>query len=221
MTSSPSVIPDRPTSPGDAWRALEDGNARFVRGLSSSPDTGPVRRGELAREQRPFALVFGCSDSRVPAEIVFDQGLGELFVVRTAGHVTDNGVLGSVEFGVSVLGVPLVVVLGHERCGAVAATMEALREGTVPGGYVRDIVERVTPSVVTARKAGVSTAEGVQVEHVRQTVRLLAERSAVVADAISTGRCAVVGATYELTTGRARLVDSPGEMTVLAPDGTP
>lgn len=206
----------RPTTPASAWQVLEDGNARFVRGLRADADTGRSRLADLARDQRPFALVLGCSDSRVPAEIVFDQGPGDLSVVRTAGHVVDSAVLGSLEFGVSVLGVPLVVVLGHEGCDAVEATVEALAEGTMPGGYVRDLVERITPSVLTARKSGAATVEDVGVEHVRHTTRLLAERSVVLSDAITSRRCAVVGTTYELTTGRARLVDSYGDVGALA-----
>jgi len=202
---------ERPSTPAQAWAALRAGNARFAAGASSSADTGPDRRAELAAGQRPFALVFGCSDSRVAAELVFDQGLGDLFVVRTAGHVIDSGVLGSVEFGIGVLGIPLVVVLGHEDCGAVGATVQALDDGVMPGGYVRDVVERVMPSVLTARRAGVTSVEGILAEHVHHTARLLAERSVVVADAVASGRCAVVGATYSLREGQVRLDDVVGE----------
>jgi carbonic anhydrase len=212
---APLPPPGRPTTPVTAWQALEDGNARFVHGLRADADTGRSHLADLARDQRPFALVLGCSDSRVPAEIVFDQGPGDLVVVRTAGHVVDSAVLGSLEFGITVLGVPLVVVLGHEGCDAVEATVQALADGTVPVGYVRDLVERITPSVLTARRSGVTTVEGVEVEHVRHTTRLLAERSVVLSDAVASRRCAVVGTTYELTTGRARLVDAYGEVGTL------
>ena len=200
----------RPSTPAQAWAALREGNARFASGAPSSADTGLDRRAELTAGQRPFALVFGCSDSRVAAELVFDQGLGDLFVVRTAGQVIDSGVLGSVEFGIGVLGIPLVVVLGHQDCGAVAATVQALDDGVMPGGYVRDVVERVMPSVLTARKAGLTTVEGILGEHVRHTARLLAERSVVVADAVASGRCAVVGATYTLADGAVHLGDVVG-----------
>ena len=202
---------ERPTTPDQAWSALRAGNARFAAGDASSADTSPARRAELAAGQKPFALVFGCSDSRVAAELVFDQGLGDLFVVRTAGQVIDSGVLGSVEFGIGVLGIPLVVVLGHEDCGAVGATVQAIDDGAMPGGYVRDVVERVMPSVLSARRAGLTTVEGILGEHVRHTARLLAERSVVVADAVASGRCAVVGATYGLVDGDVRLVDVVGE----------
>lgn len=202
----------RERSPGAAWRDLEDGNDRFVLGRQARHDSGPARRTELSRGQAPRAVVFGCSDSRIAAEIIFDQGLGDVFVVRTAGHVVDTGVLGSVEYGVAVLGVPLVVVLGHDSCGAVEATLEAVEQGVLPGGYLRDIVERVTPSLLTARRNGAASVEDVEVEHVRHTARLLVDRSAVLADAVAAGTCAVVGAAYRLAAGRVRLVDGVGDL---------
>ncbi|MFZ5869988.1 MAG: carbonic anhydrase [Actinomycetota bacterium] len=203
---------DRPSTPTEAFRALEEGNARFVHGRPEHPDQDSARRAELAAGQRPFALIFGCSDSRVAAEIVFDQGLGDLFVVRTAGHVVDSGVLGSVEFGVAVLGIPLVVVLGHDSCGAVATTVDAMEHGSLPGGYIRDVVERVIPSVLTGRRTGATGIDDLVTEHVRHTARLLAERSVVLSDAIEAGTCAVVGLTYRLADGRARLVDGVGQL---------
>ena len=108
-------------TPTEAWTKLREGNLRFVEGRREHPNQDVDRREAVAQAQSPFAVVFGCSDSRVAAEIIFDRGLGDLFVVRTAGHVVDAGVLGSIEFGVDVLHAPLVVVLGHDRCGAVRA----------------------------------------------------------------------------------------------------
>ena len=116
-------------TPAEAWSALLAGNDRFVRGEMEHPSQGVDRRAALAAAQAPFAVLFGCSDSRVAAEIVFDRGLGDLFVVRTAGHVVDTTVLGSIEYGVQVLGAPLVVVLGHDSCGAVGAAADALATG--------------------------------------------------------------------------------------------
>lgn len=203
----------RPRTPAEAWRALEQGNARFVHGDVAHPGQDAGRRAELTAGQKPYALVFGCSDSRVAAEIVFDQGLGDLFVVRTAGHVVDAGVLGTIEFGVAVLGIPLVVVLGHDSCGAVAATIEAVRTGDMPAGFIRDVVERVVPSVLSGRHTGATSVDEVVTEHVRHTGRLLVERSAVLSDGVDTGRCAVVGLSYALAEGRARLVDAVGDLT--------
>ena len=199
-----------PWTPAQAWAKLARGNERFVAGQYSHPHQDAARRDSLTGGQTPFAVFFGCADSRVAAEIIFDRGLGDLFVVRTAGHVIDPGVLGSIEFGVAVLDIPLVVILGHDSCGAVAATVNAVRDGVLPGGYIRDIVERVTPSVLAARQAGMSTPDEIEAEHVRHTLRLLTERSRLIGDRVDSGRLAVVGATYNLGDGRARIVDSVG-----------
>jgi carbonic anhydrase len=148
----------------------------------------------------------------VAAELVFDQGLGRLFVVRTAGHVVGSGVLGSIEFGVSLLNIPLVVVLGHDSCGAVTAGVDALRTGDMPGGFLRDIVERVAPSILVAQRAGDASVAAVLKEHVHQPVHLLAERSPVLTEAITAGTCAVVGLVYSLDEGRVRLVEALGDV---------
>ncbi|HEX5510201.1 MAG TPA: carbonic anhydrase [Actinomycetales bacterium] len=202
-----------PRTPAEAWRTVLEGNDRFVRGEPAHPDQDAAHRAEIATRQRPFATVFGCSDSRVAAEIIFDQGLGDFFVVRTAGHVVDAGVLGSLEFGVSVLDIPLIVVLGHDLCGAVGAAVTALDGGKVPTGYVRDLVERVTPSVLAARSESESPSlDDVEVEHVRHTGRVLLERSKVIDQAVAEGRLAIVGLVYTLTDGRVRLVDVQGDI---------
>ncbi|MET8540769.1 carbonic anhydrase [Kitasatospora sp. NPDC004799] len=186
------------------------GNARFVAGIPEHPNQDAGRRTALAPAQRPFAVLFGCSDSRLAAEIIFDQGLGDLFVVRTAGHVTGAEALGSIEYGVSVLDCPLVVVLGHDSCGAVAAALDSLEQGRLPGGFVRDVVERVTPSVLSARAAGIEDRDGIVDEHIRQTVDLLVERSQALAARIAEGKVAVVGLSYRLRDGRAHLVAARG-----------
>ncbi|MET7520674.1 carbonic anhydrase [Streptomyces sp. NPDC005480] len=197
-------------SPREAFEMLLAGNLRFVAGLPEHPNQDAARRAEGVLAQSPFAVLFGCSDSRLAAEIIFDRGLGDLFVVRTAGHVQGPEVLGSVEYGVSVLGVPLVVVLGHDACGAVAATRSAVEDGTAAGGYVRDVIERVTPSVLAARAAGHTEDEDFIAEHVRHTVDLLLDRSRVLAEAVDAGRVAVVGLSYRLADGTARQVTARG-----------
>jgi carbonic anhydrase len=205
-------VTGRPQSPAQAWAALSAGNERFVSGQHQHPNQDAARRDEIASAQTPFALVFGCADSRVAAEIIFDQGLGDLFIVRTAGHVVDSGVLGSIEFGVDELGIPLVGILGHDSCGAVAATMKALDEGPMPTGYVRDLVERVTPSVLAARQTGLVRTDDIEAEHVRQTGLLLLDRSRVLSTAVAEGRCAIVGLVYDLADGQARIVGSSGDL---------
>jgi carbonic anhydrase len=203
-------------TPASAWQSLRAGNARFVAGRREHPNQDIDRRAQLAGGQEPFAVVFGCSDSRVAAEIIFDRGLGDLFVVRTAGHVVDTGVLGSIEFGVAVLHSPLVVVLGHDHCGAVRATLEAHVTGSMPSGFVRDIVERISPSLITARPdsshLSEDSLEKLGDEHVRHTCRFLVDRSRALEERVSAGRCAVVGTSYHLTEGRARLVDVIGDV---------
>ncbi|MDG9709562.1 carbonic anhydrase [Streptomyces sp. DH10] len=197
-------------TPRDAFELLMAGNQRFVSGTPEHPNQDATRRTEIAPAQQPFAVLFGCSDSRLAAEIIFDRGLGDLFVVRTAGHVAGAEVLGSIEYGVSVLDAPLVVVLGHDSCGAIAAACAAADGGRVPGGFVRDVVERVTPSVLAARAAGRDQGEEILAEHIEHTVDLLLERSRVLAERVTAGRLAVVGLSYRLADGSAQLVASRG-----------
>ncbi|GGR58110.1 MULTISPECIES: carbonic anhydrase [Streptomyces] len=197
-------------TPRDAFELLMTGNQRFVAGTPEHPNQDATRRTETAPSQQPFAVLFGCSDSRLAAEIIFDRGLGDLFVVRTAGHVVGTEVLGSIEFGAAVLNAPLVVVLGHDSCGAVAAACSALETGQTPGGFVRDVVERVTPSVLAARAAGRESAEQILAEHIEHTVDLLLERSRVLAERVADGRLGVVGLSYRLADGSAQLVAARG-----------
>ncbi|TWV38552.1 carbonic anhydrase [Streptomyces misionensis] len=204
-------------SPDDAFELLLSGNQRFVTGSPEHPNQDAARRAETAPAQRPFAVLFGCSDSRLAAEIIFDQGLGDLFVVRTAGHVVGAEVLGSIEYGVSVLDCPLVVVLGHDSCGAVAAARAAADGGRAPAGFVRDVVERVTPSVLAARAAGHDREEDILHEHIRHSVGLLLDRSRVLAERVAAGRLGVAGLSYRLADGSARLVSSHGLSRTLAP----
>lgn len=200
------------SNPISAWKALKEGNERFVAGEPSHPSQDVARRAALAGGQKPTAVVFGCGDSRVAAELIFDQGLGDMFVVRTAGHVIDSAVLGSIEFGVAVLNVPLIVVLGHDSCGAIKATLAALDDGAVPGGYLRDIVEKVTPSVLLGRREGLAAVDEFEARHVNETVAQLAARSTVVAEKIAAGSLAIVGATYHLADGRVSARDHLGDI---------
>ena len=147
-----SAMPN--TSPATAWKALKEGNERFVAGKPAHPSQSIEFRARLVKGQKPTAVLFGCADSRVAAEIIFDQGLGDMFVVRTAGHVIDGAVLGSIEYAVTVLKVPLIAVLGHDSCGAVQATLSALDDGVLPDGYVRDVAERAIPSILLGRRDG-------------------------------------------------------------------
>ncbi|MGC5628656.1 carbonic anhydrase [Georgenia sp. Z1344] len=231
-------------TPAEAWARLREGNHRFVADTMEHPDQSAARRTQVSVDQKPFAVVLGCSDSRVAAELVFDQGLGDLFVVRTAGHVLDTTVIGSIEYGIDILGIPLVVVLGHDSCGAVGAAVQALSTGRMPTGFVRTIVDRVIPSLVTravlpgeddtdaGREA--TPAEDVALtlpptdqlrrQHVRATVEMLVDYSAHVRRAVEAGETAVVGVEYTLAEGTALLVDAVGdvgETPLTAPAPTP
>jgi carbonic anhydrase len=199
-------------TPAEAWRTLREGNERFVSGTSIHPNQDSSRRSELVATQNPFCVVFGCSDSRLAAEIIFDLGLGDAFVVRSAGQAIDDAVLGSLEYAVDPLGVPLIVVLGHDSCGAVTATVNAYETGEMPKGFVRDLVERIMPSVLTAQRNGVTTVNETVVEHVKQTGERLLETSKVIAQAVEDGRTAVLGVCYHLGEGKAELVSGLGDV---------
>ena len=199
-------------TPALAWRRLREGNERFVAGESSHPNQDASRRSSLVENQHPFAVIFGCSDSRLAAEIIFDLGLGDAFVVRTAGQVIDDAVLGSLEYSIGVLAVPLIVVLGHDSCGAVSATKTAVETGQMPVGFIRDLVERITPSVLTSLRNNETEVNDMVVEHVKQTSHRLVDSSRVISSAIETGRAAVIGLSYSLKEGRADLVSGIGEL---------
>ncbi|WP_291881547.1 carbonic anhydrase [Cellulomonas sp.] len=201
-------------TPAQAWSALREGNDRFVRGEMQHPSQGVDRRAELSAGQAPFAVLFGCSDSRVAAEIIFDQGLGDLFVVRTAGHVLDTTVIGSIEYGVEVLGAPLVVVLGHDSCGAVAAATAALNHGDLPRGFVRAVVDRVIPSIVNLAGGATEPVDPAELghEHVKHTVRMLQGYSVSLAEAVAEGRCAIIGLEYTLADGKVHLSETIGDL---------
>ncbi|AOW95072.1 carbonic anhydrase [Rhodococcus sp. WMMA185] len=200
------------TSPASAWKSLQQGNDRFVNGEVIHPSQGIADRAKLVEGQHPTAVLFGCGDSRVAAEIIFDQGLGDMFVVRTAGHVIDDSVLGSIEFAVEVLNVPLIVVLGHDSCGAVKATVDALDGGKVPNGFIRSIVERVAPSILMGRGDGLTTVDEFVRRHVVETGSLLMQRSRIIADRVEQGKCAIAGATYKLSDGRMQLQATVGDI---------
>jgi carbonic anhydrase len=199
-----------PSTPDDALGFLLDGNARFVAGEPEHPNQDAARRESGANVQRPFAVLFGCSDSRVAAEIIFDRGLGDLFVVRTAGHLVGAEVLASIEYGVAVLDAPLVVVLSHDSCGAVAAALQAHDSGQTPPGHLRRIVERLTPEILLARAQGITDADEVAQLHGRATGQSLIEQSALIRERVEAGACGVAVLAYRLADGRTHLIGASG-----------
>lgn len=200
------------TSPVTAWKALKEGNERFVAGKPQHPSQSVDHRASLAAGQKPTAVIFGCADSRVAAELLFDQGLGDVFVVRTAGQAIDSAVLGSIEYAVTALDVPLIVILGHTSCGAVKAAIQAIDDGAIPAGFVRDVVERVAPSILMGRRDGLSRVDELEERHVRETLAQLVARSTAIAERVAGGTLAVAGVTYQLAEGHVVLVDHVGDI---------
>jgi carbonic anhydrase len=198
----------------DALSRLTDGNRRFVASQSRRGSTGSgVRRTIQMATQEPFAIILGCSDSRVPAELVFDQGFGDLFVIRVAGNIVAPSQVGSVEFAAGQFGTRLVVVLGHSLCGAITATLADLR-GTAPSQSrnLRSIVSRVTPAVKRAMAAGPYESDGALVHeavlaNVRASAQQLRHGSPLLEDLIRREGLLVVGAYYSLETGVVSFID--------------
>lgn len=203
---------ERPETPAATWRELRRGNERFIAGEPLHPRQDVDHRTALAGNQRPIVAVFGCSDSRLAAEIIFDVGLGDAFVVRNAGQVISDSVLGSLEYAVGVLGVPVILVLGHDECGAVRAAIESQAPDAAPlPPHIASVVDRIVPAV--RRVAGAGPDQPIQPddvdaayvgrEHLRDTVAELLESSEMISDAIAAGTLAIVGANYRLVEGRA------------------
>jgi carbonic anhydrase len=198
----------------EALDRLREGNRRFVADVPSLQTfTNETRRRELATGQEPFAIILGCSDSRVPAEIVFDQGLGDLFVIRVAGNIVAPSLVGSVEFAAERFGTRLVVVLGHSSCGAILATIEQLaRPSNEQSRNLRSIVDRVRPSVEPLLRAGLGNQREVLVrEAVRANIRVSANHlrhgSEVLEQLIQNDGLVVVGAEYSLDSGVVEFFD--------------
>ena len=165
---------DHPTDPHTALAELLVGNRRYATGHARHPHESRPLRHRLAGVQHPFAVIVGCIDSRVPPELVFDQGLGDLLCIRTAGQVLDEAVLGSVQYGVEELGISLVLVLGHERCGAVAATLDHLRTGAPVPGHLALLVDEIAPAARRTRAVPGDWAEHTMTAHtawVRDVIR--------------------------------------------------
>ena len=185
---------------------MKQGNADFLAGTLESLRTDEERRAEIAHVQAPFAVLVGCSDSRVSPELLFRVGLGEIFTVRNAGNSVDKVAMGSVEYGVLVLGAPLILVLGHQRCGAVEASVEAVQQGTVFPGSIGSLIEPIIPSVLSAVEAGIPDGEelvdAVVRDNVRRTVERLRTSEPSLEDALQAGTLRVVGAEYSLDEGR-------------------
>ena len=189
------------------WQRLMEGNMRFVQGLFQGRNLLDLRR-TLAKGQQPEAAILCCSDSRVPAEIIFDQSLGDLFVVRTAGLVLDPTSIGSLEYAVAHLQVPLLVIKGHEKCGAVTAAVE---HPDAREGHIGAIIEQISPAVSQARQAGKNGRDLVEAAtdlHLKYLEETLFQVSPIIREAIEAGRLEVVVAKYFLHAGQVQPLTS-------------
>ena len=195
-------------SPDEALKKLIDGNNRFVQSAQAQKDIGNNRRTELTKGQHPFAVILSCSDSRVPPEHIFDQGLGDIFVVRVAGNVADSIELGSVEYAAEHLGVPLILVLGHQSCGAVKATVD----GGKPEGNIESIVKKIAPAVKKARetvKEKDKLLDAAILENTKSTAKTLTKKSSIIKHLVEEKKVKIAAGVYNMATGKVELVEVP------------
>ena len=191
-------------TPDEAMKRLVEGNARFVSGHTQHPRQGPERRTELATGQFPFAIILGCADSRTGPEIIFDQGLGDLFVAREAGNVVDDHTIGSIEYAAEHLHVPLIVVLGHKRCGAISAARDVVTAKGHADGHIESLVSAIRPAVEATLG---QDAEATCRANVRNVVRSLRACGPVLRPLVAGGQVRVVGAYYDLDTGAVTFLE--------------
>ncbi|MFT4234023.1 MAG: carbonic anhydrase [Microbacterium sp.] len=195
-----------PLTPAQAWQTMLEGNTRFVAGTPHHPHQDVQRRHDLAAGQRPLATLFGCSDSRLSAEIIFDLGLGDLFVVRNAGQVPGESIIGSLEYAVYALEVPLLVVLAHDSCGAVAAAIDAVGEN--PPVLPTHIWRTISPIVPSVHAAARQQGPGQPIDpslvgrlHLAETIDSILQSSEMITEAVSGGALGIVGVSYRLSEG--------------------
>lgn len=192
-------------TPELALQQLMEGNLRYAEGNASHPHQSLERRAELVSGQQPFAVILGCSDSRIPPELIFDQGLGDVFVIRTAGEVVDNASLASIEYAVDHLGVPLVMVLGHDSCGAVTAAVQ----GGEAEGHLGSLMDFIRPAVEQAREAGEGSdlLNGSIDNNVFNIVEALKSSQPVLSEKVEAGELMILGARYRLDSGLVEILE--------------
>jgi carbonic anhydrase len=182
---------------GQALQKLIEGNKRFTLSKQSHPNQNKERRQELAKGQKPFAVIVGCSDSRIPPEIIFDQGLGDLFVIRVAGNIVDDVALGSIEYAVDHLGTRLIVVLGHSKCGAVTATVQ----GGTPHGHVGSIMEAIKPAINAAKDLPGNLTDNTIKANARLVASQIQSSQPILSELARLDKIAVVSAYYDIENG--------------------
>jgi carbonic anhydrase len=193
----------------EALQKLMDGNKRFVSGSLALKDLGDAKRKELAKGQKPFATVLTCSDSRVPPELLFDQGLGDVFVVRVAGNVVDPIALGSIEYAAEHLNCPLLIILGHSHCGAVKATLEAKGK---PEGNIGAIIKKIIPAADAAKKKGGTQDEILETaikQNIKNVYADIMKNSKIVPHLVEEGKLMIAAGEYDITTGKVEMIELP------------
>lgn len=191
------------TSADEALKKLMDGNKRFVEFKQNHPHQNKTRLEEIASTQKPFAIIVGCSDSRVPPEIIFDQGMGDLFIIRNAGNVVDDFAMASIEYAVEHLGVRLIVVLGHERCGAVDATIKG---GKLPG-HLNRLTEEIEPAILSAKRVTGDLLTNVIYSNTKRITLQINSSEELLKEFVEHKGLKVVSAYYDLDTGKVEIFD--------------
>jgi carbonic anhydrase len=208
LKPAPSKHGKSTLTPDEALALLVEGNQAFLRNEQHTPDLSPARRLALAAGQSPFCAYVSCSDSRVPPELLFGRGLGELFIVRNAGNTVDTVAMGSIEYAVAELGVPLIVVLGHEACGAVKAAMSVVEKNARFPGAIDNMIEPIIPAVLQSRGQPGDPTENAVKQNVRRVVEVLRQESdPILLKPQQENRLKVVGAYYHLDTGMVDFFD--------------
>jgi len=185
-----------------ALQKLMEGNKRYVEFKRTYPDQDELRLKAVAQAQHPFAVILGCADSRVPPEILFDEGLGDLFVIRVAGNILDDGTLASIEFATAELGVPLVMVLGHERCGAVAAT---LKGDEVPG-HISRLLDAIKPALEEVKGKTGNQLDNAVRANIKMVVGQITSSEPVLTELVQQGKLKIVGGRYDLDSGAVEII---------------
>jgi carbonic anhydrase len=206
LAQSPAGAAPNAITPDEALKRIMDGNARYV---ANAPRNKDFSAGRMARAaaQYPIASLVSCADARVGPELVFDQEPGELFVVRVAGNFVNTDLLASLEYGVKILNVPLIMVLGHSGCGAIAATIKVMKEKTELPGHLPDLVNAIKPAIDLAEKSKAADPFGEAIaQNVRYNVRRLQEAKPIVSDFVASGKVKVVGGVYDIATGKVALL---------------
>jgi carbonic anhydrase len=206
VSMAPALAADGAKStltPDQALAALKDGNTRYVTNVQSCVADLAKKRGDVSKGQAPWATIVSCADSRVPPELLFGGvGLGELFVVRNAGNLVDTAAMGTIEYGAAVLGAPLIVVLGHQRCGAVAAACDVVTKNATYPGAIGAMIEPIVPAALSVRDKGGDFVDLSVRENARRTASRLTGAGPIISDLVKAGKVKVVAAYYALDTGK-------------------